>query len=99
MLSRDRICTRPRKVGSDFHEEEKKMRTYPCRCGGKTRLEYRQERTGDISIKGVPVLVCTKCGEEWYPPGVATMIEGIREAVKNLDQIELFAEKVKAPSA
>jgi len=85
-------------VGSDFHEEEKKMKAYPCRCGGKTRLEYKQERTGDISIKGVPVLVCTRCGEEWYPPGVATMIEGIREAVKNLDQIEISAERVKAPS-
>ena len=83
---------------SDFHEEERKMKAYPCRCGGKTRLEYKQERTGDISIKGVPVLVCTRCGEEWYPPGVATMIEGIREAVKNLDQIEISAERIKAPS-
>ena len=98
MLSRDRICTRPSEVGSDFHEEERKMKAYPCRCGGKTRLEYKQERTGDISIKGVPVLVCTRCGEEWYPPGVATMIEGIREAVKNLDQIEISAERIKAPS-
>ena len=97
MLSRDRICTGPSEVGSDFHEEEK-MRTYPCRCGGKTRLEFKQERTSDISIKGVPVLVCTRCGEEWYPPGIATMIEGIREAVKNLDQIEVSAERVKAPS-
>ncbi len=35
------------------------MKPYPCRCGGKTRLEYREERTGDISIKNVPVLVCT----------------------------------------
>lgn len=75
------------------------MKSYPCRCGGETRLEYKEERTGNISIKNVPVLVCTKCGEEWYPPGVATMIEGIREAVKSLDQIEVSAEKVKAPSA
>ena len=99
MLSRDRICTRSSEVGSDLHEEEKKMRAYPCRCGGKTRLEYKQERTGGISIKGVPVLVCTRCGEEWYPPGVATMIEGIREAVKNLDQIEVSAERIKALDA
>ncbi len=98
MLSRDRICTRPSKVVSDFHEEEKKMRTYPCRCGGKTRLEYKQERTGDISIKGVPVLVCTRCGEEWYPPGVATMIEGIRETARNVDHIEVSAEKIEALS-
>jgi YgiT-type zinc finger domain-containing protein len=85
-------------VGSDFHEEEEKMKTYPCRCGGKTRLEYKQERTGDISIKGVPVLVCTRCGEEWYPPGVATMIEGIRETARNIDHIEVSAEKIKALS-
>lgn len=68
MLSRDRIFTRSGEVGSDFHEEEKKMRSYPCRCGGKTRLEYKHERRDDISIKGVPVLVCTQCGEEWCPP-------------------------------
>jgi len=86
-------------MGPDFQEEEKKMRAYPCRCGGKTRLEYKQERTGDISIKGVPVLVCTRCGEEWYPPGVATMIEGIRETVKNLGQIEVSAERIKALDA
>ncbi|MBA7642844.1 hypothetical protein ES703_50553 [subsurface metagenome] len=98
MLSRDCICTRPSKVGSDFHEEEKKMKTYPCRCGGKTRLEYKQERTDDISIKGVPVLVCTRCGEEWYPPGVATMIEGIRETARNIDHVEVSAEKIKALS-
>ena len=83
-------------MGSDLHEEEKKMRAYPCRCGGTTRIKYKQERTGDITIKGVPVLVCTRCGEERYPPGVATMIEGIREAVKNLDQIEVSAERIKA---
>lgn len=72
------------------------MRAYPCRCGGKTRLKYKEERTGDVLIKNVPVLVCTRCGEEWYPPGVPTMIEGIREATKNVDIIKVSAERIKA---
>lgn len=74
------------------------MKIYPCRCGGKTHLRYKEERTGDILIKNVPVLVCVKCGEEWFPPGVATMIEGIREAMRSMDQIEVSAEKAKAQS-
>jgi YgiT-type zinc finger domain-containing protein len=76
--------------------EEKKMKAYPCRCGGKTRLTYKEERTDDVLVKNVPVLVCSRCGEEWYPPGVATMIEGIREATRNLDRIEVSAKKVEA---
>lgn len=70
------------------------MKIYPCRCGGKTSLMYKEERTRGILIKNVPVLVCTKCGEEWYPPGIATMIEGLREAVKNVDRVEVSAEVI-----
>lgn len=83
-------------MGFNVHEEEKGMKKYPCRCGGRTRLAYKEERTGDVLVKNVPVLVCTKCGEEWYPPGVATMIEGIREAAQNVDRIEVSAERVEA---
>lgn len=72
------------------------MKKYPCRCGGRTRLTYREERTGGVLIKNLPVLVCARCGEEWYPPGVATMIEGIREAARNVDHIEVSAERVEA---
>lgn len=72
------------------------MRKYPCRCGGKTRLKYKDERTGGVLIKNVQVLVCTVCGEEWYPLGIPTMIEGIREAARSVGQIEVTAEKVKA---
>ena len=75
-----------------------KCNTVPMQMRRKTRLEYKQERTGDISIKGVPVLVCTRCGEEWYPPGVDTMVEGIREAARNIDHIEVSAEKIEALS-
>jgi len=83
-------------MGFNLHEEEEKVRKYPCRCGGKTRLRYEDERTGGILIKNVPVLVCTVCGEKWYPPGIPMMIEGIREAARNVGQIEVTAEKVKA---
>lgn len=83
-------------MGLDIHKEEKGMKVYPCRCGGKTRLTYKEERTGNVLVKNVPVLVCTKCREEWYPPGVATMIEGIREATRNLDSIEVSAKKIAA---
>jgi YgiT-type zinc finger domain-containing protein len=72
------------------------MKSYPCRCGGRTRLTYKEERTGDVLIRNVPVLVCTRCGEEWYPPGVATMIEGIRETAQNVDRIKISAEKIEA---
>ncbi len=71
------------------------MRKYPCRCGGETRLELKDEVTRGILIKDVPVLVCPKCGEEWYPAGIPRMIEGVREAVKDLDRVEVFAETVK----
>lgn len=72
------------------------MKVYPCRCGGRTRIDYKEERTGNVLVKNVPVLVCTKCGEEWFPPGVATMIEGIREAARNLDSIEVSAKRIEA---
>nr|AAU83682.1 hypothetical protein GZ32E7_45 [uncultured archaeon GZfos32E7] len=48
------------------------------------------EHTRGVLIKDVPILVCTKCGEEWYPPGVPRMIEGIREAVSRTGQVKLF---------
>ncbi|MEA1905144.1 MAG: YgiT-type zinc finger protein [Candidatus Hadarchaeota archaeon] len=83
-------------MGPDLHKEEREMRAYPCRCGGKTRLKYKEERTSGTLIKNVPVLVCTRCGEEWYPPGVPTMIEGIWEAAKNVDKVEVSAERTKA---
>jgi YgiT-type zinc finger domain-containing protein len=73
-----------------------RIRKYPCRCGGKTHLEYRDEQTGDILIKDVPVLVCEKCKEEYYPPGIPRMIEGIREAMKSLGKITVRAEKALA---
>ena len=72
------------------------MKSYPCKCGGKTQIKYKEERTGGVLIKNVPVLVCSSCGEEWYPPGVPAMIEGIREATKNVDHIKVSAEKVDA---
>ncbi|MDI6902509.1 MAG: YgiT-type zinc finger protein [Methanocellales archaeon] len=75
------------------------MKKYPCRCGGSTRLEFRDERTGGILIKNVPVLACTKCGEEWYPPGIPRMIEGIREVTKDLGRVRISAKMVKTPSA
>ena len=71
------------------------MKEYPCRCGGSTRLEFKNECTKGTLIENVPVLVCTKCGEEWYPPGVPRMIEGIREAMENLEEVRIFAEVVK----
>ena len=70
------------------------MRTYPCRCGGETKLTLRAETTAGILIKDVPVLVCQKCGEEWYPPGIPRMLEGLREAAKDLGRIEIVAEPV-----
>ncbi|MDI6654533.1 MAG: YgiT-type zinc finger protein [Candidatus Hydrothermarchaeota archaeon] len=70
-----------------------KIKKYPCRCGGKTRLEYRDEHTGGILIKNVPVLVCEKCGEEYYLPGIPRMIEGIREAIKSIGRINVRAEE------
>ena len=70
------------------------MREYPCRCGGITRLEFRDEYTKSVLIKDVPLLICTKCGEEWYPPGVPRMIEGIREVAENLGEVKVFAEVV-----
>jgi YgiT-type zinc finger domain-containing protein len=63
---------------------------YKCRCGGELRLDFRDEHTGGILIKDMPMLVCEKCGEEWYPPGVPRMIEGIREAVSRIGQVKIF---------
>ncbi len=73
------------------------MKEYSCRCGGSTRLEFRDEHTKGVLIKDVPLLVCTRCGEEWYPPGVPRMIEGIREAAENLGKVKVFAELTKQP--
>ncbi|MFQ6056038.1 MAG: hypothetical protein ACE5J3_08675 [Methanosarcinales archaeon] len=67
------------------------MRKYPCRCGGETRLAFYEEHTGGVLIKNVPVLVCKKCKEEWYPPSVPKMIEGIREAIKSIGSINVSA--------
>jgi len=71
------------------------MRKYPCRCGEEMKLEFRDEITGGILIKDVPVLICPKCGEEWYPPGIPRMIEGLREAARDLGKVEVLAELVK----
>jgi YgiT-type zinc finger domain-containing protein len=68
------------------------MKEYPCRCGGKTKLTYRDEDTKGVHITNVPVLVCEKCGEEYYPPGVPRMIEGLREAAKSLGKLSVQAE-------
>ncbi len=73
-----------------YKEEEKRRMNYKCRCGGELRLDFRDELTGGILIKEVPIMVCTKCGEEWYPPGIPRMIEGIREAVKRTGQVKIF---------
>ena len=43
-----------------------------------------------VSVELVVKLICTKCGEEWYPPGIPRMIEGIREAVKRTGQVKIF---------
>lgn len=71
------------------------MREYPCRCGGKTELKFKDEVTEGILIKDVPVLVCRECGEEWYPPGIPRLIEGLREVAKDLGRIEILAEPVR----
>ena len=76
-------------MGQDIYKEESKM-SYNCRCGGELRLEFKDEHTGGILIKDVPMLVCLKCGEEWYPPGIPRMIEGIREAVNRTGQVKIF---------
>ncbi|MFA4837322.1 MAG: YgiT-type zinc finger protein, partial [Dehalococcoidia bacterium] len=69
--------------------ETEEVRKYPCRCGGETELEFRDEITGSILIKDVPVLVCSSCGEEWYPAGIPRMIEGLREAAGDLGRVEV----------
>jgi len=71
------------------------VREYPCRCGSETKLEFKEEITEGILIRDVPVLVCRRCGEEWYPPGVPRMIEGSREAAKSLGRIQIVAEPIK----
>jgi YgiT-type zinc finger domain-containing protein len=76
-------------MGRDIYKKEREI-DYKCRCGGELRLDFRDERTGGILIKDVPMLVCEKCGEEWYPPGVPRMIEGIREAVNRTGQVKIF---------
>ena len=71
------------------------MRAYPCRCGGETKLTFKDEITEGILIKDVPVLVCQRCGEEWYPPGIPRMMEGLREAARSLGRIKVLAEPLK----
>jgi YgiT-type zinc finger domain-containing protein len=78
-------------MGPDFYQEEE-MKKYTCRCGGETKLTFRTEIAEGVLIKDVPVLACEKCGEEWYPPGVPRMMEGLREAAKSLGRIEILAE-------
>ena len=71
------------------------MRTYPCRCGGETKLTFRDEITQGVLIKDVPLLVCQRCGEEWYPPGIPRVMEGLSEAAGILGRIEILAELVQ----
>ena len=73
-----------------YKDEEKRRMKYKCRCGGELKLDFRDELTGGILIKDVPIMVCPKCGEEWYPPGIPRMIEGIREVVKRTGQVKIF---------
>lgn len=67
-----------------------------CRCGGPAKLKYRDEHSKGVLIKNVPILVCERCNEEWYPPGIPRMIEGIRESVLAIDTLEICAMKEKA---
>ncbi|MCK4248107.1 MAG: YgiT-type zinc finger protein [Methanomicrobia archaeon] len=70
------------------------MNEIKCRCGGDTHLKLQDECSKGVLIKDVPLLVCERCGEEWYPPGIPRMIEGIREATKSVNQIIISAERV-----
>jgi len=82
-------------MGRNLHKKEK-IKEYPCRCGGSTKLVYQDERSGGVLIKHIPVLVCKKCKEEWYPPGIPRMIEGVREAAKNVGEVKISAEALEA---
>ncbi len=65
--------------------------TIPCRCGGETQLQYLDETTGGVVVERVPVLVCQRCGEQWYPPGVPRLLEGLREAVASRGEVRVEA--------
>ena len=68
----------------------------PCRCDGKTKLQYVTETTGGVVVDRVPVLTCQRCGEQWYPPGVPRLLEGLRETVGSLGEIRaIFNNKLK----
>lgn len=74
------------------------MKEIKCRCGGIARLQFRDEHSKGVLIKNVPILVCDRCGEEWYPPGIPRMIEGIRESIPAIDILEICAIKDGIPA-
>ena len=74
------------------------MKEIECRCGGAATLRYRDEHSKGVLIKNVPILVCETCKEEWYPPGIPRMIEGIRESMLAIDILEVCAIKEEIPA-
>jgi hypothetical protein len=52
------------------------IRTYITETEDYGDIIVRRERaTGEILIKDVPILVCMKCREEWYPPRILKGLE------------------------
>lgn len=74
------------------------MREIRCRCGGKAKVRFRDEHSKGVLIRNVPILVCERCSEEWYPPGIPRMIEGIRESIGTIDSVDICATKEGLPA-
>lgn len=68
------------------HEVSKKATQRPCTdCGGRVRpktITQEYERDGvRVSVSGVRVLECERCGEIYFAPGAA---QALVEAVESL---------------
>ncbi len=62
-----------------------------CRIGklGKHEVIQRFEREGlEVSIDGIPALVCEKCGQVYLPPGTADKIAAAANHLFTLSEIK-----------
>jgi YgiT-type zinc finger domain-containing protein len=62
-----------------------------CRKGKLEKKEVSQlfEREGlEVRIDGVPALVCSACGQTYFPPGIGDKIAAAAEHLFSLSEIK-----------
>ena len=62
-----------------------------CRCGKLLKREVSQsfEHEGlEVRIEGIPTLVCEKCGQVYFPPGIGDKISAVANHLFMLSEIK-----------